>query len=129
MNKKEMECFLLDKDWKPFYSDNYWIKGNESDYSGVTLCEAYCREKYSELNPNELFNKVMEFEFILNLDSKLYIVGSTFKCKEELKKLFKAKYDSNKKCWWVSPEYIKDKSFHDYCYSKERHFRFRWEHL
>lgn len=126
MKRSEIEQYVQDNGYHAFYSDNYWIKNGESDYSGTTLCEAYCRIKYPNVTPEELFNLTMQTEYELHKHKRLGICGKTFKFKDELKQKFRAKFDRELKLWWVDAQYIKDPNFHDYCYTTERNFSFRW---
>ncbi len=127
ITKTEVETFLKANHYHPFYSDNYWIKDGGSDYSGITLCEAYCRAKFPEAHPTELFRLTVELEYILNQTSRLAIIGKrTFDYKDELKTKFGAKWNPVIKKWHVDAEKIKDPAFHDYCYDRSHNFRFRW---
>lgn len=126
MTKEEIRTYLTDNGWRPFYSDNNWIYKNGSDYSGVTMCQAYCMQKYGESDLNKLFDKTMELEYTLNRDKKLGVVGKTYEFKDELKKEFKAKWHPKKRLWVVPSFQIKNRTFHDYCYAKNRNFRFTW---
>lgn len=75
MTKDEVRKYLTEHGWRPFYSDNYWIYKNNGDSSGVTMCQAYCMQKYGESDLNKLFDKTMDLEYTLNRDKKLGIVG------------------------------------------------------
>lgn len=128
LTKEKVQSYLKTKGWSAFYNPNYWINDSKgiSDYSGKTLCEAYCFEKYGNLNGEIFFDRVMDVEFELNHDKKLGIVGKTFKFKEDLKSKFNAKWDAKNKIWYVDPSYIKSSVFHEYCYSTGRDFNFKW---
>jgi hypothetical protein len=126
MTRIEVEKYLKSKNWHPFYNDNYWIAPGGSDYSGVTLCQAYCTARYGQIPAAELFQKVIELEFELNRDKKLGIVGKTFTFKNELKSKWGAQWEPDKKMWYVSADKIQDHIFHDYCYDSKRRVRFEW---
>lgn len=124
ISKRDIEDFCIKNGWKSWYNDNYWIKDNE--YAGKTLCELYCRLKYPDLSNKELFPLVMNLEYRLNEDKNLYIHGKTFHLKDELKKRFNAKWDVDKKCWYVNAKEIMNEQLHEFCYSQHNPLNFSW---
>lgn len=126
MNRSEVEEYLRIRGWSPFYSNNYWIAKGGSDYSGIPLCQAYVQEKFGRHIP-DLFERVVDLEYQINSNKRLYIVGKTYGAKDQLKNLWHAKWDANRSQWYVSADKIKDKTFHDFCYNKKHNFKFQWE--
>ena len=125
--KEEIVKTLRSLGYNQFYAEDVWINPDKgyTDYNTIGTYEAFIKETRPELKKQDFFEAVIKLDSSINEGKRLYITGKTYDHKEDLKHYYRAKWDKDKKMWWVRSQWMADNSFHDFCY--ERNFRFIWE--
>lgn len=124
--KSEIINYLRNKGYSQFFAEDVWVNQNKGyhDYNTIGTYEAYIRENNPDLKGDDLFKAVIKLDSVINEGKRLYIIGKTYNEKETLKSVYRAKWDPDKKLWWVRSQILADIDFNIFCIN--HNFMFRW---